>query len=137
MIMMSKRKRLSVFRKRLIRGVSMKRLQVWKSAEWADRAKAEFDEYKKTGDMLKLAQSGEKLWNAFSLRMDERFGMKFFSYMQMRDAVEASGDKELLAIAEAAYWMHVFFYRGYTDDVRQEEGKWHNVHRWLKGEGAS
>jgi len=100
---MSKRKRLSVFRKRLIRGVSMKRLQVWKSAEWADRAKAEFDEYKKTGDMLKLAQSGEKLWNAFSLRMDERFGMKFFSYMQMRDAVEASGDKELLAIAEAAY----------------------------------
>jgi hypothetical protein len=137
LVLMAKRKRLSASRKRLLRGVGTKRLKVWKSAEWADRAKAEFDEYKKTGDMLKLAQSGEKIWNAFSLRMDERFGRKFFGFLKLQDAIIASGDDELLRVAKDAYWMHVFFYRGYTDDVRMEEGNWLNVYKWLKREGAS
>jgi hypothetical protein len=130
---MAKKKRLRVFRKRLMRGAGMKRLKVWKSSEWLGHAKNEFDDYKRTGDKLKLAQAGENLWSAFGLKMDERFGRKFFGYMDLEDVIVSSGDRELSDIARDAYWLHVFFYRGWTEDVRIEEGKWHNVFNWLKG----
>lgn len=109
-----------------------KRIKVWKPVMWVRQSKNEFQRYKKTKDLKLLAQSGEKLWNAFALYVDDRLGKKFFSFGKMDGAVQASNDKEFVERYDDALWLHSFFYRGYTESEHIEERKWHNVYDYLR-----
>lgn len=123
-----------VKRSRLKRGskVWKKKLKIWKPEVWLRKSKAEFDAYRKTKDLKKLAQSGEKLWNAFGLYLDGKFKKEFVGIGSMKRAVEGTGDEELINRFRDSYHLHTFFYRGYTDDISIEEGEFKRAYNYLK-----
>lgn len=110
----------------------MKKIKVWKPLTWVRHSKNEYQRYKKTKDLKLLAQSGEKLWNAFNLYADRKLGKEFFSFKSMDGTVRASKDKEFVDRYDDALWLHAFFYRGYTDHESVEERKWQDVYDYLR-----
>jgi hypothetical protein len=102
----------------------------WKSRTWYKMAVNEFGKYKKTKNPEKLAEAGEKLYNALTLLLDERTGKKLKNFRLIKK--EAMIDPLLKNIFEDAYWLHVFFYRGFTEDITTEEEKFRNVSKKLK-----
>ena len=102
----------------------------WESKKWLDEATTEFREYENTKKGIKLAHAGEKLWNAFILYLDgsrkERTSYKDIKDVSMKDPFAKN-------IFNDAYWLHIFYYRGYSDDLRIEEEKFRNVRDKLKG----
>lgn len=103
--------------------------KVWSSRFWLRESKKEFDNYKKTKNPEKLAQAGEKLWNSLGHYLDEKTGKRLTSFSDIRK--EALRDKEIRKFFDDAYWLHIFFYRGYTEDINIEEKKFRRVSGWL------
>lgn len=102
----------------------------WKAKQWFQASKKEYDKYKKNKKPLMLAQAGEKLWNSFGLYLDEKSGKNLIRF---KDVVkEAMKDKTAKKIFDDAYWMHIFFYRGYTEDIEIEEGKYKKAFNRMK-----
>lgn len=98
----------------------------WKTYRaFLNKSKTEFDTYTRTGDVKKLAQAGEKLWNAFNLFVQKKSGKKIRSYSQLKKEVSEiytqSGSELLLRTFKKCYDLHIFFYRGYTEDVKDIE----------------
>lgn len=89
------------------------------------KAEQEFRRYKKTNDDQYLAQAGEKLWNVFNIFVQEKVGYKITNYGAMKKAVtELYGKAKsntLLITFDNAYQLHIFFYRGWTDDINDVE----------------
>lgn len=102
----------------------------WKPETWYNASMKEYAKYKKTKDLETFAQAGEKLYNSITLLLDERTGKKLRNYKQIKAA--AMQDPFIKKIFEDAYWLHVFFYRGFTEDISQEEEKFKNVRDKLK-----
>jgi hypothetical protein len=102
----------------------------WKSLTWLKDSKKEFDRYKKKKNPEELAQAGEKLYNSMTLYLDEKLGIRLKNYKQIKEA--AASDKDIKKIFDDAYWLHVFFYRGYTDDISNEEDKFKRVYKFLE-----
>jgi hypothetical protein len=102
----------------------------WSAKKWLNESISEYNTYKKTGKGIKLAQAGEKLWNVFTLYLDKKYGKEFTKYKDIKDISEK--DPEAKKIFDDAYWLHIFFYRGYTDDPRIEEGKFIKARDRLK-----
>ncbi|RLG45319.1 MAG: hypothetical protein DRN81_02010 [Thermoproteota archaeon] len=103
--------------------------KVWTSKGWFNESKKEFNEYKKSKNPRKLAQAGEKLWNSLSLYIDEKTGKRMINFSEIRK--EAHKDPEIRKFFDDAYWLHIFFYRGFTEDIGIEEGKFKRVSTWL------
>jgi hypothetical protein len=104
------------------------------------KSRAEYRRYKKTGDEDYLAQAGEKLWNVMSLLVQERAGKKITSYGDMQKEVarlySTGATSTLLITFKNAYDLHKFFYRGWTDDIREIEGLYEETLNGLRLLGA-
>jgi len=109
--------------------------KIWSANNWLQLSKNEYDAYKKNNKITDFAQASEKLWNSFNLYMSERVGKKLLSYSAVKNEVEKTKDFELSAAFIAAYDLHKFFYRGevkgYTDDIKAEEGLYDKVYGFL------
>lgn len=107
-------------------------MKAWTSKQWLKAAKEEHDKFKRTGNPMLFAESGEKLWNAIGLFLDDYFGKPHYSKYQMEKSVE--GNYKLESKLNRAYNLHTFFYRGRSDDIKNEERDWQNVYNFLKKE---
>jgi arginine/lysine/ornithine decarboxylase len=105
-------------------------MKAWTSKQWLKAAKKEHDKFKRTGNPMFFAESGEKLWNAIGLYVDEKTGKSIESYYELKRAV--ANDTVLSQKLSEAYNLHTFFYRGRTDNRRNEEEDWKNVYNFLK-----
>lgn len=105
-------------------------IKTWNSKLWIKEARKEFGKYKESNDATCLAQAGEKLYNALTLHLDEKTKKRLIKYSDIKK--EAMKDKETKKIFEDAYWLHVFFYRGFTEDIKNEESKYKRVYKYLK-----
>lgn len=89
------------------------------------KAEHEFKRYKRTGDDQYLAQAGEKLWNVFNLFVQEKSGRKITNYGALKKAITELYSKgksnTLLITFKNAYDLHIFFYRGWTEDIKDVE----------------
>ena len=104
--------------------------KVWSANLWLQESEKEFLNYKRTGKNTSLAQSGEKIWNAFGLYMDERTGKRIDSFGKLKEAVLQSGDTELIERFWDAYHLHEFFY-GWTEDYKIQEEQYERVYNYL------
>jgi hypothetical protein len=104
--------------------------KIWTADKWYKESMEEFRIYKKTGKTIKLAQAGEKMWNSFTLYLDKKYNKELTSYREIKKAVDK--DPEMKKIFDDAYWLHIFFYRGYTDYPPIEEEKFMNVSKKLR-----
>jgi hypothetical protein len=111
-------------------GNLMDKKKKWSAGKWLKESISEFNKYKKTGKGIKLAQAGEKLWNSYTLYLDKKHGKELTSYKDIRDI--SIKDPFTKKIFDDVYWLHIFFYRGYTDDLRIEEGKFKSARDNLK-----
>jgi hypothetical protein len=95
-------------------------------------SKKEFEEYVKTNDINRLAQAGEKLWNAFSMLVEMIVGRKISRFKELKDAVfdiyKERLDRTVLIAFENAYSLHRFFYKGWTEDIGIEEEQYKLVY---------
>ena len=105
-------------------------IKTWNSKLWIKESKKEFGKYKESNDATSLAQAGEKLYNALTLHLDEKTGKKLIKYSDIKK--EAMKDNKIRKIFDDAYWLHVFFYRGFTEDIKNEEDKYKRVYKFLK-----
>jgi hypothetical protein len=108
----------------------MEKLKKWSAGKWFKESVSEYNKYKKTGKGIKLAQAGEKMWNTFTLYLDKKNGKELTKYKDIKDV--SMKDPFAKKIFDDAYWLHIFFYRGYSDDLRIEEEKFRNVRDKLK-----
>ena len=80
-------------------------------------AKKEYDNYNNIKkDTTKLAEGGEKLWEAFNYFMELKMNKSLRTSREVREAVYLQNDKELIIIYTNASWLHQFFY-GWTDRI--------------------
>jgi hypothetical protein len=115
----------------------MKRLSGWKAyGVFLEKSRSQLAEYKKNGDAESLAQSGEKLWNAFNLLVQKKVGYPVRSYPAFRRAVselyQRTGSDLLLRSSGKAYALHVFFYRGYTENEAEVENDNREVYESMR-----
>lgn len=87
------------------------------------KSEAEYNKYKTTKDDVYLAQAGEKLWNIFNMYVQEKVGRKITNYGALKKAVSelfaSGGTNNLLTTFKNTYDLHVFFYRGWTEDINE------------------
>jgi hypothetical protein len=117
--------------------VKKRRLSGWSEyGNFLTKSRSELAAYKKTGDTESLAQSGEKLWNAFNLMVQKKVGRPVRSYGAFRKAVselyQKTGSNLLLRSSEQAFNLHVFFYRGYTEDESEVENNNREVYESMR-----
>jgi hypothetical protein len=107
---------------------------------FADKSEAEFKRYESTGDDQYLAQAGEKLWNVFNLYVQKKIGRKVTNYGAMKKAVaelySQGGSNLLLTTFKNAYDLHIFFYRGWTEDINEIVELYHETRNGMKTLGA-
>lgn len=104
----------------------LKPMRGWKGIHgFLDKSRREFAEYKRTGDIEVLAQSGEKVWNAFGLMIGRKIGRRIKNYGDLRGAVSElahrTGNPKVESTFHKAYSLHIFFYGGWTEDVKEIE----------------
>jgi len=104
------------------------------------KSQAEYRGYKRTGDSDTLAQAGEKLWNVMSLLVQEKAGRKITSYGELQKAVSdlygAGATSTLLITFKNAYDLHKFFYRGWTENIKEIEELYAETYNGLRLLGA-
>lgn len=105
-------------------------IKIWKPETWLKASGKEYAKYKRTKDLEHFAQAGEKLYNSMTLLLDERTGKRLRNYRQIKEA--ATKDPFVKKIFDDAYWLHVFFYRGFTEDIKTEEDKFKRVYKLMK-----
>jgi len=110
-----------------------KKLKMWNPTALLMKSKADYDGYKKTGDSQKIAEAGEKIWNAFILYVSGLAGRRLVSFHAIENRINKIGDGQLLDVFGDAYHMHAFFHAGWTEDITMEEEKWNDVYNYLKG----
>lgn len=88
--------------------------------EFMALANKEYNVWKKSKDINRLAEAGEKLWNAFNMLVQDKWGKPIHNYGTLKKAVSdlyAKGKSNtILTTFDNAYKLHVFFYRGWTED---------------------
>jgi hypothetical protein len=133
---MARKSRLA--RAKKVRGsMRLKKLSGWSGySSFLDKSRSQLASYKKSGDVESLAQSGEKLWNAFNLLVQKKVGYPVRNYSAFQKAVselyQRTGSDLLLRSASKAYNLHVFFYRGYTENVAVVENDNCEVYEGMK-----
>jgi hypothetical protein len=75
-------------------------------------ARSEYDAYKgnKSRNTTQLAEAGEKLWGAFNYYMELRAGVSLKTAAEVRSAVYAQEDTNLINLYDKASFLHQFFY---------------------------
>jgi len=83
-------------------------------------ADKEYGKYEKTKNEDFLAEAGEKLWNAFQMLMETLSGKKIRSYGDLKKVlVDYTNDDVVIETQQKVYRLHVFFYRGWTEDITE------------------
>jgi hypothetical protein len=121
-----------------VRGsMRLKKFSGWSGyGDFLAKSRSQLAAYKKSGDVESLAQSGEKLWNAFNLLVQKKVGRPVRNFAAFKQAVselyQKTGSDLLLRSSTKAYNLHVFFYRGYTEDVAAVENDNREVYESMR-----
>ena len=96
-------------------------------------ARSEFDAYKgdKSRNTTRLAEAGEKLWGAFNYYMELRAGASLKTAAEVRSAVYAQEDTNLISLYDKASFLHQFFY-GWADRKEDVEARFKEVANGLE-----
>ena len=75
-------------------------------------AESEYNAYKhdKSRNTTLLAEAGEKLWGAFNYYMELKVGASLKTAAEVRSAVYAQEDTNLISLYDKASFLHQFFY---------------------------
>jgi len=88
----------------------------------------EYHKYKRTKNITIFAQAGEKLWCAFNILLEEISHKKIQNFKTVKNVVKEiainNDDSIVLQLFNDLYALHVFFYRGWTEDITIEEDKY-------------
>lgn len=87
------------------------------------KAEKELEKYRKTRDIDYLAQSGEKIWLAYTLLIEKITNKKIKNFASLRSQVVSLSidDDFVFETFRKAYQLHKFFYRGWTENEREIE----------------
>ena len=96
-------------------------------------ARSEYEEYKadKSRNTTRLAEAGEKLWGAFNYYMELRAGVSLKTAAEVRSAVYAQEDTNLINLYDKASFLHQFFY-GWADRKEDVEARFKEVANGLE-----
>ena len=96
-------------------------------------ARSEYDAYKadKSRNTTRLAEAGEKLWGAFNYYMELRAGASLKTAAEVRTAVYAQEDTNLISLYDKASFLHQFFY-GWADRKEDVEARFKEVANGLE-----
>lgn len=108
--------------------------------EFMALANKEYSAWKKSKDINRLAEAGEKLWNVFNMLIQDKWGKPIHNYGTLRKAVSdlynKGMSKTLFTTFENAYQLHKFFYQGWTDDNAEIDELFIETRNGLKLLGA-
>ena len=83
----------------------------------------EYEKYRATKQEENIAQAGEKLWNSFNMLIEHISGKKIRSFKQVQKESQnldtKHSDRIFTDAFENAYKLHIFFYRGWTEDISE------------------
>lgn len=99
--------------------------------KWLKSSEIEFKKYVSTKDEERLAQAGEKIWNAFNHLIQHivRKRLKSFSSIRnaSRDLEIQKNDSVFTETFDGAYDLHRFFYGNLVEDVSEFKNKYIQV----------